>query len=1248
MFTRSIEFAAVLALVAPCLAGTQTRTSAFEYDPATGLLTKEIIEPGDSVLCLVTTYIYDEGVSNGVGNRTSATTRNCNGTAPNEALAPTGDPVFESRTSRTSYGATVANPVLGQFPTSSTNALGHQELRAFDARFGSLTSLTGPNNLTTGWTYDSFGRKSIETRADGTVTNWFYERCADLVANTCPPLGQYRVRVTATGMPTSSTYYDSLNREIRAETQGFDGTLVMKDTQYDSLGRVAQVSRPYYSSATPAWTVFTLYDTLARVTQVDEPATSTGQARTVTDYNGMITTVTVSNAGASTGLPEGVTQSKITTKNSQGQVVQVKDTQNNTLTYTYDEFGNLKTTTDALGNVITLSYDLRGRKTQMIDPDMGTWTYFYNALGELIRQRDAKSQPPSQQPPVTMVYDLLGRMTNRTEPDLVSTWTYDTCTKGFGKLCQATATNSYSRTLSYDSLGRLQTLNSSIDVPYAVNTSYVLSGTHMGKVDTLTYPTGFGTRNIYNAFGYLSEVRVFNPNASPAFAADGTLLWRANTKSAGGMVTSELLGNNLTQTRTPDVLGRVSSVVAGSVHNLSYTYDPIGNVKDRTDSVNSVTENFTYDKLNRLRIASGTGRSGPLVTRNTDYNEIGSITYKSDVSTSIPGGTYSYPTSGVGSVRPHAVSSITGTVNGLTNPLFSYDANGNLTQVNGAGSNPCPTPLAAGERCITYMSFNLPSTIAGSAATYTYTYSPEHERVRLGTQLQTGTQTSIYLHPGGGGALFYEKEIKLDTSLEHKHYVQAGAILVGVYVTKSTYASGDGPQMRYYLKDNLGSIVAIANEAGAVAERLAYEAFGKRRFPDGTADPNNTIFGITTDRGFTGHEHLDELQLIHMNGRVYDPLLGRFITPDPTIQSADNLQTYNRYSYTANNPLSNTDPSGFGWGSRFRHFWHWAKQYDPLSNLLQSIHGTLHGNLAEAMQGSMHATSPISIWGDRYIRNHPSVAPYVEIVETTACTIVTYGVGAMACAAGVAAYNTSLLGGSNSDILRAGAISFATAYGMDYVGFVTDGHGVDSSYFLTANHVANIAGHALVGCASAAAGGGDCGSGAMSGAFGSLVTPLTSSWGPVGGFVAATVVGGTASELGGGSFANGAKTAAFGYLFNQSQALMDRSTAQFASMAADGQWSEYHTSPSILGDYYKAWAGLVSVAFVPEAGAAIPLLGRGGAWIAQNAGNIGGLVHLGIDIAEALVTPFPRPAIPNMPAPQAQTSPLEVKTIPRR
>ena len=100
--------------------------------------------------------------------------------------------------------------------------------------------------------------------------------------------------------------------------------------------------------------------------------------------------------------------------------------------------------------------------------------------------------------------------------------------------------------------------------------------------------------------------------------------------------------------------------------------------------------------------------------------------------------------------------------------------------------------------------------------------------------------------------------------------------------------------------------------------RYTYDPFGKRRFTQGTYDAAGTLVidwsnavNNGTDRGFTGHEHLDDLGLIHMNGRIYDPTLGRFLSADPHVAAAFDLQNYDRYAYVLNNPLASTDPTGF-------------------------------------------------------------------------------------------------------------------------------------------------------------------------------------------------------------------------------------------------------------------------------------------------------------------------------------------------
>jgi RHS repeat-associated protein len=128
--------------------------------------------------------------------------------------------------------------------------------------------------------------------------------------------------------------------------------------------------------------------------------------------------------------------------------------------------------------------------------------------------------------------------------------------------------------------------------------------------------------------------------------------------------------------------------------------------------------------------------------------------------------------------------------------------------------------------------------------------------------------------------------------------------------TPSNTAPVTTSTLSYLHNDHLGSIVAITDESGAVVERLAYDPWGRRRFTDGKADQLDSLKGQKTDRGYTEHEHLDEMGLIHMNGRVYDPLVGRFMSADDVISDPYAIQAFNRYSYVWNNPLQLTDPTG--------------------------------------------------------------------------------------------------------------------------------------------------------------------------------------------------------------------------------------------------------------------------------------------------------------------------------------------------
>ncbi|MFZ5512600.1 MAG: RHS repeat-associated core domain-containing protein, partial [Pseudomonadota bacterium] len=458
-------------------------------------------------------------------------------------------------------------------------------------------------------------------------------------------------------------------------------------------------------------------------------------------------------------------------------------------------------------------------------------------------------------------------------------------------LCQATTSTGYNRVHYYDSLGRPSETNTTIDTTYVDRTTYDAAG----RIATRVYPGGFTAKYVYTALGYLKELRNGVTDA---------LYWRANTLDAEGRLGQQEYGNGvITQQGFDAATGRLVNIYAGpgnSVQNLALQYDSIGNVVSRQDATQNVTETFLYDNLNRLTSATVNSSAAGVVTTDYAYDVLGNLICKSDLgacSGSAPNYTYraTAPLPGGGTrPLPHAVSYINASSGGSgIGGAYQYDGNGNVVVFGNAYT-------------IAYTSSNLVSRISTSAAA-DFWYGPERQRIRMYASW-TGTRNVYYLHPDNQNGLFYEKAVTATTQYqtEHTYYLTAAGQTVAAVVQGDT-----GTSVRYFHRDHLGSLVAITDDTGTVIERFGYEPFGKRRYPDGTSDPTTTISSQYTYRGFTNHEHLSEVGLIHMNGRVFHPAIGRFMSADPYVQVADNLQSYNRYSYTFNNPLTYTDPSGY-------------------------------------------------------------------------------------------------------------------------------------------------------------------------------------------------------------------------------------------------------------------------------------------------------------------------------------------------
>jgi len=743
-------------------------------------------------------------------------------------------------------------------------------------------------------------------------------------------------------------------------------------------------------------------------------------------------------------------------------------------------------------------------------------------------------------------------MIQRSEPEYITTWSYDkyadasACNMGTGKLCEDNTTHGLRRKLVYDGVGRL--INARTDVTtsglsFAAAVAYDVA---TGRLASQVYPTGLQVNYGYTAGGFLEKLTIATAatvNPLPATAGGtpgasvtlppGSMLWQALLVNAWGKVERQRYGNQVTGDAGFDALtGRTAGLTAGlgtatDVLNQSYVWDSINNLASRRD-VNGdgsgpVDESFSYDGLNRLTqyMVTAAAISGSSRQVNLQYNALGSLLYKSDV------GAYTYAPSGAGAVRPHALVSVTG----ASSTNYTYDANGNLSTASGGKY-----------RTLSYTSFNLPDNQSGvsgpggaggsTSENYGWLYDENHARLKETRVITGGTyagsRTTWYLHPDNAGGLSFENEINAPTSpsaanppvTSNRHYLSVRGVAVGVLVSTGNLptlaANQTAPaaltnitlvKVEYWHKDHLGSLAATTDHAAAVTARYAYDPFGKRRYPNGVYDVNGVLIGdyspavnSGTDRGFTGHEMLDDVGLIHMNGRLYDPTLGVFLQGDPNIQRLGNLQNYNRYGYCFNNPPNCTDPTG--------EVFDWAVVYVLVIIWIADKRGVISPALARALT----AFAVGELLGPDGGLFNPKTYGWQE------AAVAGFAYGATSTGTfkgGVQGAFTAWMFFETGSYIQ-GNLQWDTPGGIDY-----------------ANLAGAVALHGVVGCVSSYAGGGKCGAGFLSAAFSKAATPWTGKMDMPTGTLVSAVIGGTASELGGGKFANGAVTAAFGYLFNQ-------------------------------------------------------------------------------------------------------------------
>ena len=175
---------------------------------------------------------------------------------------------------------------------------------------------------------------------------------------------------------------------------------------------------------------------------------------------------------------------------------------------------------------------------------------------------------------------------------------------------------------------------------------------------------------------------------------------------------------------------------------------------------------------------------------------------------------------------------------------------------------------------------------------------------------------------------------------------------------QTQYIATGAIKTQYLHKDHLGSVDTITDVNGKILDKVYFDAWGKRHSIDSSQWTTGaaqmaaaTLKSVNdiTNRGFTGHEHIEHADIIHMNGRIYDPTLGRFLQADPHIQAPKNSQNLNRYSYVLNNPLSLVDPSGYFSLNPFKNLKKVLKAIASVPILNMAVHVVL--NIIPGCQG---------------------------------------------------------------------------------------------------------------------------------------------------------------------------------------------------------------------------------------------------------------------------------------------------------
>lgn len=765
----------------------------------------------------------------------------------------------------------------------------------YDYATGHLLSQTGIDGLTITYTYDNAGRPASVTRPDGVSKNFTYYTGSGGLSN----VTSYTV-IEETGKPTVKKYYDCLGhlRYTHTEQIGY------MQYNYNHQGQLCAESIEPFIIVDPGMTGYHKfrcykYDVFDRVV-LDSSLFS----KTVFSYASSL---------YFSGQPyyyvrEHTNLGSISTRyfDAAGRVCRVSDNGGDIYYNYYRMFQDGKvvdrTTITSGGNTTEILTDSRGNRLRLNDPDAGITTSVYNGWNELVSHTDALGNS------TVFSYNEIGLLNTKTflGSDGINetySYSYSTTSASVDKPIQVRKNGSVYRSFQYDNLGRLTS-----NTKYMLQMPFTHSFTYNddGQVYTQTYPSGFTVRYDYDTYGRIKSIK--NHSTSDE-------IYKVYQRSSHAQAPSKcFFGNNTAVEYTYGTLGLVTQIKYGYLtEHTNHPFSP--------DELIGAEENLgAQDELNSETIGiiddPGPGIVNPITPTytigseysvlNYTYDANAYITSKSDARTGQQE-TYSYDM--MGRLASYAVGNNAAYT-------FTYNGNGNIAQNGQMGDDEyiygirphaveevvIPDGMVSENSCtVTYNNRNRPKTISEGAWRLEIAYNDGQQRDKelLYHNNQLVEQTLFV-------SKFSEVIIK-NNNLRYIDYINDES---GHTVALHVHNNAANADSLYYVQtDLLGSWERIVDEDRNVVQSCHFDPWGNRMKANDWSTSLDCI-GLLFPRGFTGHEHYDRFRIINMNARLYDPVIGRFFSPDPQVQNPFSTQGFNRYSYCGNNPVMYVDEDG--------------------------------------------------------------------------------------------------------------------------------------------------------------------------------------------------------------------------------------------------------------------------------------------------------------------------------------------------